>query len=315
MKKLVVIFVMTSLFISIFAGCNVELQNGVETQSTDVTEYEAEYAIESIVGTEEEESQKGDEATEVESEIEAETEIDCEQNTENEAEIAVDETQKLEQDQNSQNADTSGSDINSNTNNNNNSNNNSSNGNCNNDNGNNNYNASESSDEVRKKAKAVIAEITNASMSDLEKALAIYNWMAKNIEYDMEGYLSGSISLECFSAYGALFDGLAVCDGYARTFIVLAEEAGLGVKYVSGLANNGETFGSHAWNQVEIDGVWYNVDITWDDVGNEIFFDYFLLSNDDMLKDHFPDIIGVDYANCPETYRRNVIIKTANKTL
>ena len=53
MKKLVVIFVMTSLFISIFAGCNVELQNGVETQSTDVTEYEAEYAIESIVGTEE----------------------------------------------------------------------------------------------------------------------------------------------------------------------------------------------------------------------------------------------------------------------
>jgi len=38
--------------------------------------------------------------------------------------------------------------------------------------------------------------------------------------------------------------------------------AGIDVRYITG--NTGLTGEDHAWNQVKIDGIWYNCDLTWD---------------------------------------------------
>ena len=32
----------------------------------------------------------------------------------------------------------------------------------------------------------------------------------------------------------------------------------------------------HAWNAVKLDGLWYNIDVTWDDKNNGVSYDYFL---------------------------------------
>ena len=52
---------------------------------------------------------------------------------------------------------------------------------------------------------------------------------------------------------------------------------------------------SHAWNCVEINGIWYEIDTTWDDpiivggsgrVSNDIKYRYFLKGTDTFEKDH-----------------------------
>ena len=57
------------------------------------------------------------------------------------------------------------------------------------------------------------------------------------------------------TAEGALLDHLAVCEGYARAFSRLCEQAGLEELMISGTADNGSGTISHAWNQVQIDAI------------------------------------------------------------
>jgi hypothetical protein len=68
------------------------------------------------------------------------------------------------------------------------------------------------------------------------------------------------------SAYGALVNGEAQCEGYAFAFGLLAKKLGFETVTVTGKSAEGL---SHAWNKVYIEsetgGNWYNVDCTWDD--------------------------------------------------
>ena len=111
-----------------------------------------------------------------------------------------------------------------------------------------------------------------------------------NIDYDYDNYCATTIPAESYSSLGALKNKYAVCAGYALTFKLLCETAGLECDYVAGTAG-----GYHAWNQVKVDGKWYNVDVTWDDpVSKGKAFDdhkynrysYFLISDELMYKDH-----------------------------
>lgn len=60
---------------------------------------------------------------------------------------------------------------------------------------------------------------------------------------------------------GGLIMRKSVCAGYAE--IVRNTLACIGIEaiYVSGLSENG--LDGHAWNQVKLDGQWYNMDLTW----------------------------------------------------
>ena len=84
-----------------------------------------------------------------------------------------------------------------------------------------------------------------------------------------------------------------MCDGYAKAFLTLAEKAGLTAIRVTGIAANGSgSTESHAWNQVKVDGKWYNIDVTWDDpvvsgdyTGDNLRYTYFLVP-DSSFTDH-----------------------------
>ena len=76
------------------------------------------------------------------------------------------------------------------------------------------------------------------------------------------------------TAYGPLVengrgeDSTSVCDGYSLAYLYLLQQAGLTAAVIVGEAGSDkETMGGHAWNVVQIDGVWHEVDSTWDDMG------------------------------------------------
>ncbi len=95
-----------------------------------------------------------------------------------------------------------------------------------------------------------------STMTDFEKEVTLHDYLVANCKY---GYPSNED--DAYTVYGALVLGTAVCDGYAQSFYLLATCMGIPCDIVIGTAS-GEL---HAWNQVKINGEWYNVDVTWDD--------------------------------------------------
>lgn len=119
--------------------------------------------------------------------------------------------------------------------------------------------------------------------SDYEKALAIHDYLLKNCSYlreDDDGYSS--------TVYGCLVEGEANCEGYAKAFDLIAGDVGLPCVVIVGETDDGE---NHAWNQVKIEGDWYNVDVTWDDTdrGDEVSRGYFLCDDEQFLRTHEAD--------------------------
>ncbi|MGN0554112.1 MAG: transglutaminase domain-containing protein [Oscillospiraceae bacterium] len=122
--------------------------------------------------------------------------------------------------------------------------------------------------------------------TDYDKLLAIHDAivLSGNFSWDSE-YAS--------TAYGALVDGSAMCEGYAFAFSYLCTAAGIENYVVSGTNSDGD---AHLWNKAVCDGKWYNVDCTWDDpiLKNEnekyLRHDYFLVSDEEINGiSHFPD--------------------------
>ena len=142
--------------------------------------------------------------------------------------------------------------------------------------------------------KEIVNKIIKSGMSDFDKVKAINDYMIKNVRYDMDNYLNNTIPDISYTALGALEKKVAVCSGYAKTFRLLANCAGLEATYIIGDTPEGY----HAWNQVKVDGKWYNIDVTWNDGDYEIHekghyacscYMYFLLSNEDFNKSHRPE--------------------------
>lgn len=72
------------------------------------------------------------------------------------------------------------------------------------------------------------------------------------------------------TVYGSLIEGKATCEGYAKAVKLLADKAGIDCYVIAGMSkSNSETYQSHMWNVIRIDGEWYNLDATWNDPVNE----------------------------------------------
>jgi hypothetical protein len=98
-------------------------------------------------------------------------------------------------------------------------------------------------------AKAVASAPADAL--DAEKVLAVNEYLVINTEYDL--------NLSKFSAYDALVEKTAVCQGYALSFGLIMRELGIEWKIVTSAEMD------HAWNLVYADGSWFHVDVTWND--------------------------------------------------
>jgi len=90
-----------------------------------------------------------------------------------------------------------------------------------------------------------------------------------------------------WTAYGALVNGTAVCEGYARAYQLLLYEFGINSTLATGMAS-GE---GHMWNIVNINGKNYHVDVTWDDQDDQKsppFHAFFNLTDSQIRATHNP---------------------------
>ena len=99
----------------------------------------------------------------------------------------------------------------------------------------------------------------NTALSDVDKCLVMHDRLVAYCEYDYANYLNDTIPSKSYSAYGALVDRVAVCNGYALAYMWLLNELGFENYLVSSSEIN------HAFTKVIIDSEPYYIDTTWDD--------------------------------------------------
>jgi Uncharacterized protein involved in cytokinesis, contains TGc (transglutaminase/protease-like) domain len=165
---------------------------------------------------------------------------------------------------------------------------------------------------LEKKVKDILNKYVKFSMTDFEKELAIHDYIVNNCTY---GFFNDGSEKE-YSAYGALVEGKAVCSGYAAAMDLLLKCAGVESRFVVGYAESSQRQAdnsnisadnsrknlkadNHAWNQVKIDGIWYNVDATWDDpVGEGPMLSHIYFNIDDELMSYTHDWKKDKYEKC-----------------
>jgi len=96
-------------------------------------------------------------------------------------------------------------------------------------------------------------------MTEVERLLAVHDWLVRECDYDYENYADGNVPGISHTAAGAFIEGKCVCDGYAQAMCIMLYGLGMDVYFVSSDQIN------HAWNIVRVDGNYYHVDATWDD--------------------------------------------------
>ena len=137
-------------------------------------------------------------------------------------------------------------------------------------------NAEQSINSVNSKLKSI-----SATGTDIEKVKKIHDWLCDNVKY-----IDGNHSHDL---YGSLFNGKAVCQGYAEAFKAACDYYGIKCVCVEGEALNSQNVReAHMWNYVLINNTWYAVDVTWDDQEGRILYDYFLAGKNTVAT-HFDD--------------------------
>lgn len=130
---------------------------------------------------------------------------------------------------------------------------------------------------VQEKVKEIVQEKMHPSMSDREKVRAAHDYLVLHTAYKEEALVCEGCYPDVYTAYGALFHGEAVCDGYTKAMVLLLDAVGIENYYVVG-EGNGQ---AHSWNLVKVDDTYAHVDVTWDDPipdrPGKISYDYFLV--------------------------------------
>ena len=134
--------------------------------------------------------------------------------------------------------------------------------------------------EISKEAERVVDSIITDDMTELEKEMAINQYLCDTAEYDMDALENAEENdfagvdakfNDSFTPYGVLLNKTGVCSSYAGAFKLLAQQAGLECIVVTGNLD-GEL--PHAWNKIKIDGEWRIVDSTNND--NELILNALL---------------------------------------
>jgi transglutaminase-like putative cysteine protease len=168
-------------------------------------------------------------------------------------------------------------------------------------------------EQLHEKAQEILSQIDTDS-TDYEKTKYVYNYLAKNIEFDydtMNNKDNGEETEEtqdCQTVVGGLIKQKAVCSGISDSLQYVLYQANIPCITVYGTHGNGD----HQWNMIQLDGQWYNADLTADMyyLKHGMKPIYFLVSDDFIKNDHSFISSGENDYNpplpqCPERYKPN----------
>lgn len=120
-----------------------------------------------------------------------------------------------------------------------------------------------------KTMEAIVESLITENMNRVEQIKAIHDWIVLNVSYDY--------TYKQHRADEVLNDHIAVCSGYSELFCAFMEMLRIPCYEVVG--------GNHAWDIVRLeDGMYYQVDCTWDDEGDSVSYGYFLIGIPTMVK-------------------------------
>ena len=139
---------------------------------------------------------------------------------------------------------------------------------------------------VDERISEIVAELDVGGKSEYEKISAVYNYVYENVKYDKVHKKNPHYHLKS-TAYGALTNGCACCQGYSVLMYRLLREVDIDARVITGNAVRGNDSGYHAWNIASLDGVYYNIDVTWDSHSGT--HDNFLKSDKEFSETHIRD--------------------------
>lgn len=134
---------------------------------------------------------------------------------------------------------------------------------------------------VTAKAKQILDSLNLAGKSDYDKILAIYSYICQNVDYELNYEQLTPNTQEhndIYSAYGAIVNNKAVCEGYALAMYRLLLDAGIDNRLI--------VSADHAWNLVKLGDYYYNLDSTWDYGISPENFNWFLVGTADFCDLH-----------------------------
>lgn len=146
-------------------------------------------------------------------------------------------------------------------------------------------------EKLSQKADQILSQFYNG-MTDWDKIKYIHDYIVLNCTYDLEAANSSS-------AYGALIEGKAACEGYSKAMAYLCNKAGIEAMLITGYAGGD----AHMWNMVKYNDNWYHIDVTWDDPINKVLetehikYKYFNVTTSQIRLDHkiIPDNNFMEY--------------------
>lgn len=141
----------------------------------------------------------------------------------------------------------------------------------------------------------ISAIINRDCHTDIEKVERIATYLCRRVEGEHNPTRSNG------TAYGALIERKARCEGYSKAATLICDRVGLNCEIVSGFAESGGQRIQHAWNIIDINGVPYHFDFAWSDSAsrNKIpCMVYLFLSDASISLDHTEDA-GIAFSICP----------------
>ena len=150
------------------------------------------------------------------------------------------------------------------------------------------YSTAGQEEKVDELVEGILADAgTVQAAGEYEKIRWVHDYICAQVSYDtVHKHMPGSGHTQS-TAYGALVYHTALCQGYAVLCYRLLKELGVQNRIVAGEAEVSGRKERHAWNIACVDGVYYNLDVTMDDVSETDR--YFLKSDAEFFIDHIRD--------------------------
>ncbi|MBP7187426.1 MAG: hypothetical protein KBA55_11820 [Ruminococcus sp.] len=123
------------------------------------------------------------------------------------------------------------------------------------------------------KEEEILASMALDEADEYEKISTVYDYLVKNVDYSEDYERS-----EVYTAYGALVENSAVCQGYIQAMYRMLTDMGVSCRAVMGQGNGGD----HVWGIAGINGTYYLLDPTWDSEFDGEFKIFFLKGTADF---------------------------------
>ena len=163
------------------------------------------------------------------------------------------------------------------------------------------------SKQVKMDISKILKHILTPSMDEYQKEFEINNWIASHVRYD---YSPGAVN---DTDYTALTNGKAECTGIAELTYRMMTAAGIPTKFVTGTVHQATYMfrgklvdmagpkAPHIWNEVNLNGKWYMLDVTGELPGfypnKKMGYNMFNLTSSQLAHTHTWNHAGLPVAN------------------